>query len=107
MIWRETMDSMKLLVAPEETKLIEYKPVMTPVHATPKTLKQYMAEKKARKVRVMARSKIREKIDSLAKDMREAGIRYLSPKDMLGRHYNSRQWSGYYSYLLTVAREAL
>jgi hypothetical protein len=68
------------------------------------TLKQYMEQKKARKIMREARVPIRKRIYILMTEMKEAGIKFnwKEPKKL-----PVKQLSGYHGYLRQVAREAL
>lgn len=124
------MEDMKLLEAPEERKLLNHQPEQSStanaacvvpdvplsmdtqsqrssVRGCPKTLKQYMAERKDRKVRMSQRPTIRQKIAALAKDMRDAEIPYKTPRQLYGKRYTQKMWSGYFSYLCETARRAV
>jgi len=92
----------------DDMKLIEYHPIQTKAVAVPpKTLTQYMLEKKERKVRNAQKTTIRGKIVELMRDLSGAGIRYKTPRKLYGKRYTQKMWSGYYSYLISVAREAV
>ena len=96
-----------LLPYPDQPLMIEHKPVPVPVRVKPKTLKQYMEEKKNRKLRVGKRTPIRERIVTMMTEMSQAGIRYKTPRKLYGRKYNQKMWSGYLSYLMEQVRRVI
>ena len=90
----------------EDMKLLEYKPTKAK-HAAPKTLRQYLMERKDRKARMQRSTTLRQKISGLASDMRDADIGFKTPRQLYGKRYTVKMWSGYYSYLLATARRAV
>lgn len=77
-------------------------PVPVPrVVAVKQTLKQYMEQKKTRKIKRAARRGIVQRIDELRNDMVEAGIPFVN---LSLRKLTVKGWSGYYGYLINVVR---